>query len=155
DGAAASSAPASTSSITTFMPRSPQRRARPSPMPLPAPVTTAVRPSKFVSMWCDLRVQLAGSGSDLEHFGQVPAHDARDVVVRETLEHLDVAHRIGEPFGMRVVGAEHDTVGAHQAHDALRVLLVERVDPHVALEHLDRILVEEVRVVRVLLLERL
>ena len=44
---AAASASASTSAATTCMPRSVNARASPSPIPLAAPVTTAVRPSKW------------------------------------------------------------------------------------------------------------
>ena len=53
---------------------------------------------------------------------------------------------LGQPFGVRVVGAEHHPVGADEPDDVHRVVLVERVHPDVPLERRHRVLGEEVRV---------
>ena len=59
---------------------------------------------------------------------------------------LDVRQRVGHALGVREVGAEHEVVGRDaEVDEALRVGLVEHVHPHVAVEDLDRVLVEEHR----------
>src|SRR5262245_4286906 len=75
--------------------------------------------------------------------GQVAAHDLLDVLLRESLgQAVDVAARLGQALGVRVVRPEQHVVGAHRVDEGVEVVLVERVDPDVALEGLDRILVE-------------
>ena len=64
------------------------------------------------------------------------------------VEVVDEADRVGHALGVRVVGAEQHVVGADHAAQADRVVLVERVHEDVALEHLDRVLLEQVRVER-------
>ena len=66
---------------------------------------------------------------------------------REALRQVvDVAARLGEALGVREVRPEQDVVDAHAASIELRdVVLVERAHLDVALERLDRVLVERLR----------
>ena len=57
-------------------------------------------------------------------------------------EFVDEAERVGHALGVGVVRAEQHPVGPEQLHQTDGVLLVERVDVDVPLEHLDRVLVE-------------
>ena len=63
----------------------------------------------------------------------------------KSLEVVDVGDRVGHALGVRVVGTEAHVVDTDQVDEALRVLLVERVDPDVALQHVDRVLLEQLR----------
>ena len=64
--------------------------------------------------------------------------------IGRSFDDLGVGERIGHALRVREVGAEHEVVdGDAEVDEALRVGLVEDVHPHVAVEHLDRVLVEQ------------
>ena len=73
---------------------------------------------------------------------EVATHDLRDVLLGQALELVDEGDRVGHALGVGVVRPEEHPVGAEELDEAHGVLLVERVDVDVALEHLDRVLVE-------------
>ena len=58
---------------------------------------------------------------------------------------FDVAGRVGQALGVRVVGPEQHVLVADQVGEGDEVLLPERADVDVPLEHLDRILGEVLR----------
>ena len=67
---------------------------------------------------------------------------------------VGVGERIAHALGVREVGAEHDVVDRDaEVDEALGVGLVEGVDPDVAVEDLDGVLVEEHRALVVVPLE--
>ena len=62
---------------------------------------------------------------------------------REGLELLGVGDRVGQTLGVREVGSEDDPVGADGLDEADRVFLEEGVDPDVAPQDRDRVLLVE------------
>ena len=60
-------------------------------------------------------------------------------------ELVDELERVAEPFRVREVGAEQHAVGAERVDEVAHVVLVERVDPHVAPQRVTRVLVEATR----------
>ena len=85
---------------------------------------------------------------------RVLAHDETDLGGVESGEIVDEAHRIGETFGVRVVGAEDDAVGAEVVAQLDERILVVRRHPHVRAQLLDRVAARELgRPLRVALLQ--
>src|SRR5579859_3271371 len=74
---------------------------------------------------------------DVHEAGEVAAHHLCLIFLRQIRQHVDEAERIGEAFGVRIVRAEQHVVDTDEMHETLRVVLVERVHEHVALEHFD------------------
>ena len=60
----------------------------------------------------------------------------------DPVELASPGERVVEPLGVGVVRAEADAVGADEVDQARHRVLPERVDPHVAVEHLERVLGE-------------
>src|SRR5579883_3347959 len=137
-------ATSATSRTCTSPPSSPASCAAAAPMPV-APPTTSTRllsnPKNSLPMCRDLRVP-AHAHCLLER----PPHDEGLVLERQVLDHLGVREGVRHALRVREVGTEHEVVdGQAQVDQALGVGLVEDVDPHVAVEHLDGVLVEEHR----------
>ena len=72
---------------------------------------------------------------DVHQPGQVAAHDLAHRLVGQAVELVDVADRVGQALGMGVVGAEQDVVDPDQLGQLAEVLLPERADVDVALDH--------------------
>ena len=57
------------------------------------------------------------------------SHISRRIAVSDPLEPIE---SIGHAFGMRVVRAEEDVVGAHEGAEALEIIPLKGIDPDVS-----------------------
>src|SRR5579875_366874 len=75
--------------------------------------------------------------------GEVPTHDGGHVLLREGAGQVpEVAAGLGQALGVRPVRTEEQVVDAELLGEGLDAVLVERADVDVALESLDRVLLE-------------
>src|SRR6185312_5090042 len=85
-----------------------------------------------------------GSCRDLEAqlLNSVAAHDLPFGSFRDATKSIHEAQRVADALAVREIGAEHHVVLAHDVDDSPNVILEERVDVDVSLEHIDGVLVE-------------
>src|SRR6516165_3718900 len=117
--------------------------------------TVVVSPGEIqsVGMASTYGTAITGSGSpssreatDPESLLDRATHDQGLVFCRQALNDLCIGQGISHALRVREVRAEHEMVGRQPDVDQpFRVRLVKGVDPDVALEDLERILVEEDR----------
>ena len=81
--------------------------------------------------------------------------DLLDVVLAEpgVEEVVDERQRLRQPFGVRPVGSHQHVVDADELTELREVVLVERGNPHVAPEHLARVVGERLRLLLVHLVQ--
>jgi hypothetical protein len=70
---------------------------------------------------------------------QVAAHDLRLVFDGKMLERSHIVRRLGQPLGMRVIGAVEHAVNADEIDQVVDALLVERADVDAVLDLLHRV----------------
>ena len=85
--------------------------------------------------WAELLDLVRGvRRSALVELERVVAEDEARRLVVELLELVRVVERLRHALDVGPVGAEDHPIGAHEVDDLVRVVLPERVDPHVLAE---------------------